>query len=123
MKILFLYISSIIPILWGIAHLIPTKNVVAGFGDLSEDNHNIITMEWIVEGVSFILIGLLMALVTFIDPFSAISNYVYLLLIAGLLSFAVLSFFTGFKINFLPFRMCPLVLITSSVLAMVGVYL
>ena len=44
---------------WGIAHLFPTKNVVADFGDISEDNRNIITMEWIVEGMALIFIGAL----------------------------------------------------------------
>jgi len=29
----------------GIAHLIPTKNIVAGFGDINEYNRNIMAME------------------------------------------------------------------------------
>ena len=26
------------PLVWGVAHIVPTRNVVAGFGPLSEDN-------------------------------------------------------------------------------------
>jgi hypothetical protein len=39
---------------WGIVHLLATKGVIAGFGELSADNRHIITMEWIVEGVALI---------------------------------------------------------------------
>jgi len=35
---------------WGVAHLVPTRKVAAGFGPISEDNRHIITMEWIAEG-------------------------------------------------------------------------
>ncbi len=35
---------------WGIVHLLPTRKVVAGLGDTSEDNRNIVRMEWIAEG-------------------------------------------------------------------------
>ena len=45
--------------LWGIAHLFATRAVVKGFGEISKDNKKIITMEWIVEGVSLIFIGTL----------------------------------------------------------------
>ena len=51
------YIGAGLTTLWGIAHLFPTRNVVADFGDISEDNRHIITMEWIVEGVALIFIG------------------------------------------------------------------
>ena len=43
-----LYVGAGLTALWGIAHLVPTKSVVDGFGDISEDNRHIITMEWIV---------------------------------------------------------------------------
>ena len=63
--------------LWGIAHLFPTKNVVAGFGEISEDNRNIITMEWIIEGVALIFIGALVATVTVVDAASPVTRAVY----------------------------------------------
>ncbi len=47
---LLLYLASLLLIGWGIAHLLPTKNVVKGFGDISLDNQRVITMEWINEG-------------------------------------------------------------------------
>ena len=56
---ILLYIGSIIIILWGVAHLIPTKAIVRGFGAISEDNKKILTMEVISEGLTLIFVGVL----------------------------------------------------------------
>lgn len=115
-----LYIAAAIPILWGISHLIPTHNIVSGFGEISEDNRNIIRMEWIVEGVSLIFIGLIVALVTYIEPIGTVSFYVYCIVALLLAVLATVSFFTGFRINFFAFRLCPLVLSTTCGLIIVA---
>ena len=52
-----IYIGSAIIILWGIAHIMPVRSVVKGFGSISTDNKRIITMEWIAEGLILIFIG------------------------------------------------------------------
>ena len=116
----FLYLGSALPIFWGIAHLFPTKSVVESFGDISLENKRIITMEWIVEGVSLFFMGLLVATVTFIDPISAVSRAVYLISSIGLLTLAIVSIFTGFRVNFIPYKLCPLIFSVSSVLIIAG---
>ena len=120
MSQILLYSGAILTGIWGISHLIPTKNVVAGFGEISEDNRNIIKMEWIVEGVSLIFIGVIAGVVTYIDPFGELSRAVYLVVVAGLLALALVSLFTGFKVKFLPFRLCPFILTISAVLIFLG---
>jgi len=95
-------------------------NVVAGFGDISEDNRNIIKMEWIVEGVSLIFIGTIVGVVTYIGPLGELSRAVYTVVVAGLLALALVSLFTGFKVRFLPFRLCPFILTISAVLIFLG---
>ena len=57
-----LYTGSALSIVWGIAHLAPTRAVVKDFGDISADNRRIITMEWLAEGFTLIFIGLLVLL-------------------------------------------------------------
>lgn len=52
---MLIYTGSAVIILWGIAHLIPTKAVVNGFEPVSEDNRRIITMEWMAEGLTLLL--------------------------------------------------------------------
>jgi hypothetical protein len=115
-----LYLGAALTALWGAAHLFPTVSVVKGFGAISADNQRIITMEWIVEGVSLIFIGALIASVTFIDPFVSASKAVFLLSAIVLLVLAAVSLFTGFKVNFLPFRLCPFIFSASALLIIAG---
>lgn len=121
--VFFLYLGAGLTILWGISHLFPTRNVVNDFGDISEDNRHIITMEWIVEGVSLIFIGILVSVVTYLDPNSLVSSAVYILSVIGLITLALVSLFTGFKVNFFPFKLCPFILTASAGLILLGVLL
>ena len=121
-QILF-YVAAALTVLWGLSHLFPTKNVVAGFGEISTDNKNIITMEWIVVGVALIFIGVLVATVTVIDPASLVSQAVYWLSFVMLNTLSVISLFTGFKVNFLPFKLCPVIFTGSSILILLGILL
>ena len=119
-QLVLLYVGAALTSFWGMAHLFPTKSVVEGFGEITLDNRRIITMEWIVEGVSLIFMGLLVAAVTFIDPLSAVSKVVYGLSITGLVAFAIVSVFTGYKVNFIPFKLCPFIFIGSAALIFIG---
>ena len=118
-----LYLGSAFVLFWGIAHLFPTRSVVRGFGDISADNRRIITMEWIIEGVSLIFIGALVSSVTFIDHASAISQTIYWVSFVMLNALSVISLLTGFRVNFLPFKLCPVIFTTSSILILLGIYL
>jgi hypothetical protein len=120
---ILLYLGAFLPLFWGIAHLIPTRSVVAGFGEISLDNRRIITMEWIVEGVSLISLGVIVAVVTSIDYAAAISRAVYWISFAALNALSVVSLFTGFKVSFLPFKLCPAIFTTSSILILLGSYI
>ena len=109
--------------LWGMAHLFPTKSVVRDFGDISADNRHIITMEWIVEGVSLIFIGSLVAAVTLTDSSSPVATVVYFASAAALIVLALVSLATGFKVSFLPFKLCPLIFSLSAALLVLGALL
>ena len=118
----FLYAGSVLLLFWGIAHLFPTKNVVEGFGDISLDSQRIITMEWIIEGVSLIFIGLLVASVTYVDYTSLVSKTVYRFSFLMLVALTIISMMTGFKINFVPYKLCPAIFTTSAILIILGAY-
>ena len=117
------YIGAFLPFAWGISHLFPTRNVVRGFGDISVDNRRIITMEWILEGISLIFIGILIPLVTYLDRHSPVSHTVYWTSFGALNVFSLVSLFTGFRISFIPFRLCPFIFTGSSLLIVAGCYL
>jgi hypothetical protein len=117
---ILIYSGSAFILFWGIAHLFPTRSVVSGFGEISVDNKRIITMEWIIEGIALIFIGVINAIVTAIDHTSTISLAIYLSSAVVLVVLAFVSLLTGFKISFLPFKLCPVIFITSAVLIILG---
>jgi len=118
-----LYLGSFFVVFWGISHLFPTRSVVHGFGEISLDNKRIITMEWIIEGIALIFIGSINALVTLIDYASIVSRAIYLSSSFALIVLALISLFTGFKISFLPFKLCPVIFTASAVLILIGGFL
>ena len=120
---ILVYIGAGFTTLWGVAHLFPTKNVVTDFGDISTDNRHIITMEWIVEGVALIFIGVLVATVTIVDAASPVTRAVYWLAVIGLNVLSVVSLFTGVKVNFIMFKLCPVIFTGASVLILLGILL
>ena len=123
MNPVLLYIAAAVTCVWGIFHLFATKGVIAGFGDLSADNRRIITMEWIVEGVALISTATFVAAATAVQPSAAVSSAVYAVAIGTLVVLAAVSLFTGFKVAFLPFRLCPVVFGVSAALIAFGAWL
>ena len=123
MNQIVLYIAAALTSLWGIAHLFATRGVVAGFGDLTPDNRRILTMEWIVEGVALISIASFVVVATVIQPASVVASGVFAVAIATLFALAVVSVFTGFRVAFLPFRLCPFILGASAALIAWGAWL
>ncbi|KPK14170.1 MAG: hypothetical protein AMJ67_16565 [Betaproteobacteria bacterium SG8_41] len=120
---LLIYTGSAMPFLWGLAHLFPTRSVIRGFGDISADNRNIVAMEWVTEGVALMFLGTLVATVTVVDPRATVSGIVYLASSACLVVLATVSLSTGFKIAFLPFKLCPLIFSSSAALILLGWWL
>ena len=118
-----LYLSSFFLIFWGVVHLFPTKSIVKRFGDISLDNRRLITMEWIIEGVSLIFIAAIVSAVTYIDYTSVISKTIYWISFVMLNTLSLVSLFTGFKVSFLPFKLCPVIFTTSSILILLGRYI
>jgi len=123
MNEVILYIASALTAFWGIAHLFATQGVVAGFGDLTADNRRIITMEWIVEGVALISTAAFVVAATAIQPDATISSVVYAVAIGTLVVLAIVSLFTGFKVAYLPFKLCPVIFTVSAALIAWGAWL
>lgn len=120
MSTILLYISSFFLTTWGITHLFPTINVVKGFGAISADNKNIIAIEWINEGATLIFLGILILMITLADPAQVISRLVFLCVFGFLNILSLISLFTGFRVNFLPYKLCPVIFTGSSILILLG---
>lgn len=116
----FYYLGGSITFVWGVAHLFPTKSIVKGFGNISIDNKHIITMEWIIEGIALMFIGIIVIGVTIVDSTSNVSLFIYFSSILALLILTIVSLYTGYKVNFLPFKLCPFLFSSSAILIFVG---
>ena len=77
-------------------------------------------MEWLVEGVALIFVGALIFIVTVIDPVNIISTATYIVTSIFLIIMAIVSLFTGFRINFVPFKLCPIIFTASAILITLG---
>ena len=104
-----LHAASVIIILWGVAHIaIPTRDIIRGFGPISEDNRRILAMEWIMEGLTLVFIGLLVMLMTlFAGTDNPASLIVYRASAAMLVVMAAVSTFTGARTAIIPMKLCP----------------
>jgi hypothetical protein len=116
-----LYVGSFVVIVWGIAHIIPTKAVVAGYGTLSDDNRRIITMEWVAEGLAMIFIGVLVALAALTSGASnPTAILVYRSAVVMLIVMAAWTFMTGARTSITPIKICPIVKIAVATLILIG---
>ena len=116
-----LYVGSIVLILWGIAHIVPTRSIVTGFEPTSEDNKRIITMEWIAEGLTLSFIGVLVLLITIVvGAQHPASILVYRLSAMMLVVMAGLTLLTGARTSIVPIKICPIVKTTVALLFFLG---
>jgi hypothetical protein len=121
---ILLYVGAGVITLWGIAHIIPTKSVVNGFGQISQDNKRIITMEWVAEGLTLCFIGLLVLFVTLWGGSqNEASAIVYRTCAAMLVVMAILTASTGARTSISPIKICPAVKIAVAILFFLGTVL
>ncbi|MFC2019352.1 hypothetical protein ACFLU4_05295 [Chloroflexota bacterium] len=112
-----LYIGSIVIILWGIAHIIPTKVIVNGFGEIAEDNRKVLTMELIAEGLTLIFLGALPLLVTLlVGVQDRTAGIVYIACAVMLIVMAILTSITGARTSTIWYKLCPAVKTVVAVL-------
>ena len=113
-------VAAAIVFLWGVSHIIPTRQVVAGFGDIGEDNRRIIAMEWVAEGLSFIFVAALVVAVTWSGGTpEAAEDLVYRVSTGFLIVIGAWTAVTGARTSgggAIWFRMCPVVMSVASVL-------
>ena len=118
MKPLMLYTGAAIVILWGIAHIvIPTRSIIDAFGPISADNQRILLMEWLMEGVLLVFIGVLVVLVASVAPEPDVTAVVvYRVSASALVVMAGISLFTGARTAVLPMKLCPVIFLMAAVL-------
>ena len=121
---ILLYIGSCVIFIWGVAHLIPTKSVIAGLGQISEDNRRLLLMGWMAEGLTLCFIGVLVFLITLlVGPQNLASEIVTRASYIMLALMAALSSNTGARTAMAPMKICPYVKMTVAILFLLGTIL
>jgi hypothetical protein len=118
------YLAAGVSAAWGVAHIMPTGRVVAGFGSLSKDNRLILTMDWVAEGFTLVLLGVLVAVVTMrggaADP---VTQAVYAVAAGALLVFAVSTASTAARGSVIFCKICPVVKSLAAALLLAAIAL
>ncbi len=105
---------------WGVAHAVPTRQVVAGFAPITVDNRRVLVQEWLAEAVTMWGVAALVAVVTAVDAGGAATAWVYRVSAALLAGLALLTGLTGARTPVVWFKICPALLTTSATLLIVA---
>lgn len=114
------YIAAALIAVWGIAHAVPTKRVVAGFAPITADNRRVLTQEWLAESLTMWGMAALVVAVTATATDIQVTAIVYRVVAGLLVSLAVLTAFTGARTPIVWFKVCPALLATSAALLLVA---
>lgn len=110
------YLAAVVIAIWGLAHVIPTRRVVAGFGEISADSRRIITQEWLTEGIAMWgIAAFVIAAAASAGP-ADIRDWVYRVAAALLVALGVLTAVTGGRTPVVWFKVCPAVMAVSAAL-------
>ena len=120
MQVLLAYVAAALIGIWGIAHAVPTKRVVAGFAPITTDNRRVLTQEWLAESVTMWAMAALVVAVTMTAGDTRVTAIVYLVVARLLLALAALTALTGARTPVVWFKVCPILLATSAALLLVA---
>ena len=114
------YVAAAVVALWGIAHAIPTRQVVGGFEPTTVDNRRVILQEWLVEAVAMWGLAALVMAVTVMGGDQSLIDTVYRVVAGILLAVAALTAATGARTRVVWFKVCPVLLTGTAVLLVVA---
>ena len=118
MSAVLAYVSAALIAAWGVAHAIPTRQVLAGFSPITPDNRRIIQQEWLAEAITMWGLAAVIIAATAAGGTNAdVRAWVYRAVSALLIALAALTAFTGARTPVIWFKICPVLLsITAAML-------
>jgi len=109
------YAAAAVVAVWGVAHAVPTRQVLAGFEPITADNRRVILQEWLAEaftmwGIAAIVIAATAAGGTAQD----VRAWVYRAAAGLLIALGTLTALTGARTPVVWFKICPVLLAGSA---------
>jgi hypothetical protein len=114
------YIAAAVTGLWGVAHAVPTRQVVAGFRDTSIANRRVLLQEWLAEAVTMWTLAALVTVVTAVAGGTAAAEWDDRITAGALLILAGLTTLTGARTPVIWFKICPVLLSASAALLLLA---
>ena len=117
MAAILAYVAGAVVALWGVAHAVPTRQVLAGFAPVTADNRRIVLQEWLAEAFTMWGIAAVVIIVTVVSGADAGARaWVYRTAALLLIALATLTALTGARTPVVWFKICPVLLAGSAVL-------
>jgi len=114
---LLAYVAGAIVAVWGVAHAVPTRQVLAGFAPITADNRRIVLQEWLAEAFTMWGIAAVVIVVTAAGGAdNAVRWWVYRAAAGLLVALGTLTALTGARTRVVWFKICPVVLAGSAAL-------
>lgn len=123
MSALLAYVAAAVVAGWGVAHAIPTRQVVAGFGPISSDNRQVIRQEWLAEAFTMWGIAAIVIAAASAGGAADARAWVYRAAAGLLLALGTLTALTGARTAVVWFRICPVVLAGAAGLLLAASWL
>jgi hypothetical protein len=106
-----------------VAHAIPVRQVVAGFGKIGTDSRRILVQEWLAEAFTMWGTAAMVIAVTASGGTDSTRASEYRAAAGLLLALGVLTALTGARTPVIWFRVCPVLLAGSAALLLVASFL
>jgi len=110
------YVAAALVALWGVAHVIPTRQVLAGFEPITADNRRVILQEWLAEAFTMWGVAAVVVVATVMVEGHDVTIWIYRVAAGLLVALALLTGFTGARTPVIWFKICPVLLTVSAAL-------
>jgi hypothetical protein len=121
MAAILAYLAAAVVAVWGVAHAVPTRQVLAGFAPITADNRRIVLQEWLAEAFTMWGIAAMVIAATAAGgPVTDVRAWVYRVAAALLVALGALTALTGARTPVAWFKVCPAVMAIAAVLLLVA---
>ena len=123
MSALLAYAAAAVVAVWGVAHAVPIRQVVAGFGPIASDNRRILRQEWLAEAFTMWGTAAIVIAATTAGGSADARAWVYRAAAGLLVALGTLTALTGARTAVVWFKICPVVLGGGAGLLLVASWL
>ena len=117
MAAMLAYVAGAVVALWGVAHAVPTAQVLAAFEPITADNRRIVVQEWLAEAFTMWGVATTVIVATAVGGADSDTRvWVYRVAAGLLIALGALTALTGARTPVVWFKICPVLLVGSAAL-------